>query len=209
MRDDFDTDEKVLAGSRLIRLPPQAPRTGSPLWLRRLARRIFEYYGWRMEGFFPDQPRALLIVAPHSSAWDAWWGLLVKIALGLQVEFMAKREAFWWPLGWLLRRCGAFPVDRKSPGGVVGSLAERARARDQLWLLIAPEGTRKSVREWKSGFWRIAREAKLPVVCVYFHYPTRTIGIGPTIAMTEDFAADMAQLRMFYQPWVGRHRGTG
>jgi 1-acyl-sn-glycerol-3-phosphate acyltransferase len=201
-----------MAGARidpvLVPLPPRAPRTHSHPFIRWLARAVLRFFGWRLEGEFPDVDKALIIIAPHSSGFDALWGLLAKVALGVHVEFMAKKELFWWPLGPILRAFGGFPVDRRASGGVVGELAEYARSHDRLWLLIAPEGTRKPVREWKSGFWRIARAAHLPVILAYFHYPEKVIGIGPTLEMTCDYAADMARIRAFYRPWIGRNRGT-
>ncbi len=192
----------------LIPLPPRAPRTGSHPLVRWIARAVLRLFGWRLEGEFPNLDKALIIVAPHSSGFDALWGLLAKLALGVHIEFMAKKELFWWPLGAILRAFGGFPVDRQATGGVVRELADYARGRDRLWLLIAPEGTRKPVKTWKSGFWRIARAANLPVVMAYFHYPEKTIGIGPTVEMSSDFKADMARVREFYRPWVGRNRGT-
>lgn len=196
------------AAPGLIPLPPRAPRSRSTALVRWLARKTLRLFGWRMTGAFPDLDKVMIIAAPHSSAFDAVWAILVKLALGLHIEFMAKKEAFWWPLGAILRAFGAFPVDRKATGGVVEELVARARSRERLWLVIAPEGTRKPVKEWKSGFWRIARAANLPVVMAYFHYPEKTIGVGPTIELTEDYAADMARIREFYRPWIGRHRGT-
>jgi len=77
-----------------------------------------------------------------------------------------------------------------------------------MWFVLAPEGTRKRVENWKSGFWHIARDANVPVVCAYFHYPTKTIGIGAVMHMTTNLKADMAMVRDYYRPWIGKHRGT-
>jgi 1-acyl-sn-glycerol-3-phosphate acyltransferase len=200
--------EPARADPVLVPLPPRAPRTGSPAIVRWIGRTLLRLFGWRLEGEFPDRDKVMIIVAPHSSGFDALWGLLAKMALGVHIEFMAKKELFWWPLGPILRAFGGFPVDRQATGGVVGALADYARGHDRLWLLIAPEGTRKPVTEWKSGFWRIARAADLPVVMAYFHYPEKIIGIGPTIEMSDDLKADMARIRAFYRPWIGRNRGT-
>ena len=80
--------------------------------------------------------------------------------------------------------------------------------RDKLWLGITPEGTRKKVKKWKSGFWHIARAAHVPVQLLYFHYPDRTIGLGPLIELSDDLDADMARIRAYYVPFQGRNRGT-
>jgi 1-acyl-sn-glycerol-3-phosphate acyltransferase len=164
--------------------------------------------GWRLEGELPDVPKLVLIVAPHSSWWDGIWGLLFKVALGVDISFMAKRELFRWPLGGLLRKLGGVPIERGAAGDVVAQMAERFRARDRLWLGIEPEGTRKAVVKWKSGFWHIARQAGVPILPGYFDYPRKVIGLGPLFTPGDDKEADIARLRAFYQPFKGKHRGA-
>ena len=190
-----------------IPVPPAAPRTGHAFG-RWLGRTVLRLGGWRVVGEFPDLPRLMIIVAPHSSAWDAVWGLAAKLALGLDVRFMAKRELFRGPLGWLLRRFGGEAVDRSRPGGTVEQAAQRMREADRLWLVIAPEGTRRRVEHWKRGFWHIARSAEVPVLCAWFHYPDRTIGIGPMLHMSADPEADMQHVRSVFRPYIGKRRGT-
>lgn len=183
---------------------PQFPSHGG----RRLARWVLETCGWKLAGGFPDVPRAVLIAAPHSSWWDGVWGLLMKTALGADVSFMAKRELFVGPLGWLLRKLGGVAIERDATRGIVEQMSERLRNQPRLWIGVAPEGTRKRVAKWKSGFWHIARNAGVPIVPVYFHYPERTIGVGPLFVTSDDMDADLARLRAFYAPWQGRNRGS-
>ena len=188
-------------------LPRNAPRTNSGFG-RWLGRTVLRLGGWRVVGEWPDLPKLVVIAAPHSSAWDALWGLAAKLAMGLRIDFMAKRELFWWPLGWLLRTLGAVPTDRKAAHGMVGASIARLRDNAQSWLVLAPEGTRKRVDRWKSGFWRIARGANVPVFCAYFHYPDKVIGLGAMFEMTDSLEHDMAKIREFYEPWIGKKRGT-
>jgi 1-acyl-sn-glycerol-3-phosphate acyltransferase len=183
-------------------MPQFPPHAG-----RHLARWIVGLCGWRLACEFPDVPRAVLIAAPHSSWWDGVWGMLIKIAIGADVSFMAKRELFIGPLGWLLRKLGGIPIERSATHGVVEQMVERLRSAPQLWIGIAPEGTRKRVTRWKSGFWHIAHAASVPIVLVYFHYPERTIGIGPLFVTSDDMNADLIRLRAFYAPWQGKNRG--
>ncbi len=188
-------------------VPARAPRTHGRL-LRGLGRAVLALGGWKVTGRFADVDKVLIIVAPHSSWWDGIWGIAAKLAMGLRLQFMAKRELFGPMLAPLLRWLGAVPIDRGNAHGVVPAMAARLRNAETLWLVIAPEGTRRRVESWKSGFWHIARAAEVPVVCAYFHYPDRTIGIGPPLAMTGDLAGDMARVREFYRPWEGKNRGT-
>ena len=193
--------------TRVPVLPPAAPRDGNR-FTRWLGSTILRAGGWTIAGDWPDLPRLVVIAAPHSSGWDAFWGLAAKLAMGVDITFIAKAELFRGPLGWLLRRFGGLPVNRSAPGGIVEQTADRIRRSERMWFVLAPEGTRRRVEHWKTGFWKIARAAGVPVFCAWFHYPDRTIGLGPLVEPTDDFVADMARIRATYQPSQGRNRGT-
>jgi 1-acyl-sn-glycerol-3-phosphate acyltransferase len=188
-------------------VPPNVPRF-RPSLAGALCRWILARCGWRMAGEFPDVSRLVVVAAPHSSNWDLIWGMLFKTGLRLDLHYMGKREAFFWPLGPILRAFGGIPVDRKAAHGVVGQMRRQFETHENFWLGIAPEGTRKKVHKWKTGFWHIARDAGVPILPVYFHYPQRTIGLGPLFYAGNDVDADMARIREFYKPWQGRNHGT-
>lgn len=189
-------------------LPPNAPRVKPNAFTRWFGRTVLRLGGWRVVGPLPDVSKLVLIVAPHSSNWDGLWGFAAKLALGFEVKVLGKAQLFWWPLGPLLRKLGAIPIDRSSPQGTVGQAVEMIRNSDRIWYAITPEGTRKRVEKWKSGFWKIAHEAQIPILPAYFHYPDRRIGIGAPFRTTGDMAADIAALRAWYAPWIGKNRGT-
>ena len=188
----------------LPREVPQAAQNGR----RRFCAWFLRLCGWKMDGEFPRVSKAVLIVAPHSSWWDGVWALFFKAALGLDASFMAKRELFSTPLGWLLRYMGGVPIERSASHGVVEQMVDRFAGSDRFWLALAAEGTRKSVKKWKTGFWHIAHDAKVPILMLYFHYPEKTFGVGPLIHTTDDMEADMQRIRAFYRPWMGKNRGT-
>jgi len=192
------------SGPSLPPAMPQLPQNAR----RRLVGWVLERAGWRIEGQFPDLPRLVLVAAPHSSWWDGVIGLMFKVALGAEVMFIGKRELFRGPLGWLLRRLGGIPVERGQAQGLVGQMAERFAGRQPLWLGLAPEGTRRRVAAWKTGFWHIAKAAAVPILPVAFDYPTRRIVVGEAFHPGADQAADLARLRAFYAPFRGRHRGV-
>ena len=176
---------------------------------RWLGRSILRAGGWRMVGAFPDLPRVVLIGAPHSSNWDGVWGMAAKLGLGLDIRILGKHQLFRWPLGPLMRRLGVIAVNREAAHGVVGQLVQRFAQHERFWLGIAPEGTRKHVEHWKTGFWKIAHGAQVPILPVYFHYPEKIIGVGEPFLPGEDMAADIARIRAWYRPWQGRRRGVG
>lgn len=185
------------------RVPQFAPSLGGDLcrWLLRLS-------GWRFAGELPDVPKLVLIAAPHSSNWDGIFGLLFKVALRLDIHFVGKREAFFWPLGLLLRRLGGIPIDRHAAHDVVAQMTREFSLREKFWFGLAPEGTRKKVAKWRSGFWHIARAAQVPILPAYFHYPDKTIGVGPLLVPSDSFEADMARLRAFYAPIRGKNHNV-
>jgi 1-acyl-sn-glycerol-3-phosphate acyltransferase len=189
-------------------LPPNAPRSRGNAFTRWVGRTVLRLGGWRMEGQWPDERKLVVIVAPHSSGWDGVWGLAAKVAMGLGIAFMGKQELFSGPLGWLLRKLGGFPVDRRSPGGIVDQVTQQIHDADQMWLVLAPEGTRKPVERWKSGFWKIAKKAQVPVFCAWFHYPDKVIGLGPSVQLSDDMEADLVRIRALFKDHVGKNRGA-
>jgi 1-acyl-sn-glycerol-3-phosphate acyltransferase len=198
------------AADIVLPLPPNAPRVRPNRFTRALGRAVLWLGGWRMVGTFPDLPKLVLIGAPHSSNWDGFWGLAAKLALGLDIKILGKHSLFNVPLlGAVLHWLGVIPVNRSAAHGVVEQMALMLHGADQLWLGIAPEGTRKPVERWKTGFWKIARAADVPVLPAYFHYPDKVIGIGPPFALSDDMAADLARIRDWYRPWQGKHHGVG
>ena len=192
----------------LSELPPLAPRSGGHAFGRVLGRGVLRLGGWRVLGEWPNVSKVVIIVAPHSSAWDAIWGIAAKLALGLGIVFIGKKEAFWGPVGWLLRLFGGVPVDRSAPGGIVDQVAGQIRDAERMWFVLAPEGTRRKVENWKTGFWKIARRAQVPVFCVGFNYPDRTICLGQMVTLTDDMEADMRRVRALFADYRGKHRNA-
>ena len=193
----------------VLSLPPNAPRVPRNAFTRWLGRTVLRLGGWRMDGEFPDIPKLVMIAAPHSSNWDGLWGFAVKLAMGLDVKILGKDTLLKIPLlGPVLRRMGVIPINRRVAQGVAGQMATMLGDADQLWLVVAPEGTRKLVERWKTGFWKIAHAADVPVLPVYFHYPDKVVGVGPTFALSDDMAADIARIRAWYRPWQGKHHGV-
>lgn len=190
------------------RLPRNAPPIRGNAVVRKVCAAVLRASGWRFAGTLPDVPKLVLIAAPHSSWWDGVLGLLFKFAVGVDISFMAKSELFRGGLGWILRRVGAIPVERTRTHGVVDQMVQRFGQPPPLWLGIAPEGTRRAVQAWRSGFWHIARAASVPILPVYFDYPSRTVGVGALFFPDDDVAADLETLRDLYRPYRGRHRGV-
>ena len=195
------------AASPVLPLPPCAPRIHRNALVRWIGRTVLRLGGWRMEGAFPDLPKLVLIGAPHSSNWDGVWGFAVVMATGLDLKVLGKDTLLKAPVvGPILKRLGVIPVDRKAAQGVVEQAAQMIRSADRFWYGLAPEGTRKHVDRWKTGFWKIAKAANVPVLPAYFHYPDKVIGFGPVFELGDDMAADIARIQRWYAPWRGKNR---
>jgi 1-acyl-sn-glycerol-3-phosphate acyltransferase len=165
---------------------------------------VLRLLGWRIEGNLPDVSKAVVIVAPHTTNWDFIVGIAAKFALGLQASWLGKHTLFRAPFGGLMRWLGGLPVDRSRPHDVVAQSVEQFAARDRLVLGISPEGTRKPVPRWRTGFYHIAAGAQVPIVPVAFDWSRRTLDIGPTVLPGGDMDADLAALDAFFAPARGR-----
>src|SRR5512138_3915326 len=172
---------------------------------RRWARRLLALLGWRVDVVLPPGPKCVVAVYPHTSNWDFLVGYLAKLAAGLPVHFVGKHTIFRWPFGGLLRRMGGIPVDRRAPAGLIGQLVREMEARPWMWLAIAPEGTRAHVDHWKSGFYRVALAAHVPIGLAYVDWRARVVGLTEYLVPSGDEARDLEAIRRAYAGKVGRH----
>jgi 1-acyl-sn-glycerol-3-phosphate acyltransferase len=171
----------------------------------RIAKLILRVSGWTAVGGELDEPKAVIIAAPHTSNWDAVWALVYKVAVGLDVRFFAKHSAFWFPLGTLLRGMGGIALDRGRAGSAVSQAIEMFHTEESFYFGLAPEGTRANVPCWKSGFYRIAVAANVPVVPGFLDFGTRRIGLGEPVTLSGDQDADLEVFRALYKDVRGRH----
>lgn len=176
------------------------PRRGTP-GSRARAARVLGWFGWSVTGSLPTAPRAVVILAPHTSNWDFPVCMLAMLAVGWRITWIAKHTLFVWPASLLLRWLGGEAVDRRVHAGRVQHAITRIHAASAFYLGIAPEGTRSRVARWKSGFWRIADGAGVPIIPVALDWQAREVRITPAIQTTGDEDADMRRIR-------GRFRAT-
>ncbi len=172
--------------------------------LRALARLILRTGGWTAVGGIPDAPKAVVIAAPHTSNWDGFWAMVYKVSIGAEIHFFAKQSLFWFPLGTLLRALGAIALDRKRAGSAVQQAIDMFKKKDSFYFGLAPEGTRTLKGGWKSGFYRIAEGAGVPVYLGFLDYKHKRVGIGPRFDLSGDQDADLVRLQAFYGGIQGR-----
>ncbi|NNE46989.1 MAG: glycerol acyltransferase [Rhodothermales bacterium] len=179
------------------------PQRGSGV-LQWLGTFVLKIMRWRIDNTLPSIPKAVVIVAPHTSNWDFVLGLAAALALDVDAHWIGKHTIFRWPFGRLMRWLGGIPVNRQATSGFVEQVVERFNQSDQLVLGIAPEGTRRKVQRWKSGFYHIAAGAKIPIVCAYLDYQSRVVGLGLNLMPTGNFETDLAVIQDFYAPYKGK-----
>lgn len=183
--------------------PQRLPRRGNRT-SRALAGVILRLWRWRVDGLFPDVPKAVIVVAPHTSNWDLIAGALAMLALGLRISWLVKHTVFRWPLAPVLRWLGGVPIRRNEGAGTVGQVVALFDERPALLLALTPEGTRRAVPRWRSGFSRIAAGAEVPAIPVALDWGRRHIRIGPTLTLTGDPEKDETDLRSWFAGTVAR-----
>ncbi|OFA09181.1 1-acyl-sn-glycerol-3-phosphate acyltransferase [Duganella phyllosphaerae] len=176
-----------------------------PRLRQRLALRVLNLFGWKVLFRPLPGPRGICVIYPHTSNWDFPIGLLGKWAMDQPFRFLAKDSLFKSPLGPWFRWLGGEPVQRGAPQGTIKAQAERMNAADYYWVGITPEGTRAYRPNWKSGFYHLAMEAKVPLVLVFMDYPTKTLSLVDHVYLTGDQEADMATIRAVLEGHQGLH----
>src|SRR5262245_32532492 len=175
--------------------------------LRGFSRSVLRLQGWEVRGSLPPEAtKCVLIAAPHTSNWDLPYTLMVAFCLRLRVYWMGKASLFRGPFGPVMRWLGGIPVDRSGNSNTVASAAAAIVAGESpLQLVIAPEGTRSKTEHWKTGFYFIALEARVPLLLAYIDYGRKVGGLGPVFVPTGDVDKDLLEIKRFYAGIRGRN----
>ncbi|MBS4013249.1 MAG: 1-acyl-sn-glycerol-3-phosphate acyltransferase [Bacteroidetes bacterium] len=172
----------------------------------RIANFILKQKGWKIDSNMPaDIKKAVVIMAPHTSYYDFVYGWLAFTAYKFKGKFMIKKESFAFPFGPILKSLGGIPVDRSNSRSAIKSVHKAFENSKELYLVVTPEGTRKLVTNWKKGFYHIAKEANVPIVCGYLDYKLKTGGFGPVLNPSDDYEVIMKSIQEFYKGKGARH----
>lgn len=177
--------------------------------MRRLAKFIyFKVLGWKVVGntnMSQDTiKKAVLIAVPHTSWHDFFIGLLLRQVVGIKANFIGKKELFIGPIGWYLKSIGGAPVNRGSNENKVEAIARLFEEREVFRLALAPEGTRKKVHKWRTGFYYIAKAAKVPIIMFTLDFGKKQNKISEPFYPTDDIDADFAFMKKFYDGVKGK-----
>ena len=171
-----------------------------------IAQALLRLTGWRA-GPFPDIDRAVIAGGPHTSNWDGVLALVSRSALQQDVNVMIKHSLFKGPLGWLLRKLGAMPIERGKSGGMVEQTVAQFRQRDKLLIAVTPEGTRSNAEQWKLGFYHIAKQANVPIILALADYQAKTFSFPVVIYPGDDMEADLQQIYAHFASATPKHPG--
>jgi 1-acyl-sn-glycerol-3-phosphate acyltransferase len=186
-------------------LGAEVPRRGNRAIVA-IGRLMLGAMGWRIEGEIPNLRKFVIAVAPHTSNWDFLVGMAAMFALDLRLTFIGKHTLFAGPLAPFLRWMGGVPVDRSSPHGVVGESVRAFEAVERRVLAIAPQGTRKPVPQFKTGFLHIARGAGVPILLASLDYARRTVTLGPLVVPGPDVEAERLKIEAHFAGVQGKRR---
>ena len=168
---------------------------------------FYRLMGWKIVGQFDrNVKKAVVIVVPHTSWHDFYIGVFTRKILKVEINFIAKKELFMWPMGYYFRWMGGAALDRTPGQNKVEAIAEIFQKKEEFRLAMAPEGTRKKVLKWKTGFYYIAIAANVPIIPVSFDYATKTVAINNAFYPTGDIDADTVKLRTFFEGIVGKNK---
>ncbi len=171
-----------------------------------LCRFYLKLIGWKTgSSLDPSVKKCVVVAAPHTSNWDYPIALATLYASGVKVRFLAKDSLFKFPLGILMRATGGMPVDRSKHNNLVDALVSIFQKHDELILMIAVEGTRSYVKEWKSGFYHTAVGAGVPIAMGYLDYGKKIAGFGDLFYPTGDYQKDLSEIQNFYRQFTARH----
>jgi 1-acyl-sn-glycerol-3-phosphate acyltransferase len=160
--------------------------------------------GWTFEGPMPRVSKCVFAVVPHTHWMDFFVGLMIRELIGVQINFIGKKSLFEGPLGWFFVKAGGAPVDRSKRSDTVEAIADLFREREEFRLALAPEGTRKKVDTWKTGFYYIAVAAEVPIILVAFDYGTKTVRFSEPMYPSGDYEKDSIAYREFFKGVVGK-----
>lgn len=161
--------------------------------------------GWRTEGRLPAIPKFVLVGAPHTSNWDLPYMLFIVFIFRAKIYWMGKETIFRKPFKRFSKWLGGIPVDRSKSYDVVAQSIQQFNENENLILTIAPSGTRKRVKTWKTGFYHIANGANVPILLGFLDYQRKVGGFGPMLYPTGDIESDMKTIRKFYAGVTGKY----
>ena len=187
---------------------PKAFRAYRPRALQFLGKLVLSVFGWKVKGSISEDfsnQKLVVIVAPHTSNWDGVFGVATVAGLDAKITFIGKHTAFRYGLGAFLRYMGGIPVDRSKPGGIIQDAINQIKKIDGSLIAMSPEGTRSKVKEWKTGFLRIAKELNTKIIPASLDFAKKEILLGKAFVPSGNNEEDIRALKEYYSVFTAKH----
>ena len=174
--------------------------------MRLICRAIFWLFGWKSSGQFPYEiKKYVIIVAPHTSAWDFIVGVIARKVFRLEkAKYLGKQELFKPPFGFIFRWLGGYPVDRSQHRNLVDEVVKVFNSHDEFGIALSPEGTRKRVDKLRTGFYNIAKGANVPIVMVGLDFANKQVFFSNPFYASDNQEADFEHILKFFRPIQGK-----
>ena len=173
--------------------------------LHLIAKTFVYLTGWKIVGKLPNEKRIVVVCAPHTSNWDFIFGMILVLAIDIKVKFLAKKSIFVPIFKILLNKLGGIPVDRDNPELLVQKIADYSKNNEGVLIAVTPEGTRKKVTKWKTGFLRIAKISDSIILPLGIDYPSKTFTLEKVFNPTGENEKDIIALKFILKNYIGRH----
>ncbi len=167
--------------------------------LQKICKLILRWAGWKSTGEVVAEPKCIILGVPHTSGWDFIVSWVFYKSLGGKANILIKKEFFFWPVGYILKKMGGIPIDRSKGANVIRQIINQFNEREHLHLAITPEGTRKRTKNWKAGFHTIARTVDIPVYLTSFDWGRKEMTFWGKFELTDDYREDIRRMKDFYR----------
>ena len=184
---------------------PKIYRANRLFILHSLGKFLLYLTGWKIEGTLPNVKRIVVVSAPHTSNWDFIFGMMILFGIDINAKYLIKKSAFVPIFRTILNRLGGIPVDRNNPELLVQTIADYSKNNEGVLIVVTPEGTRKKVTKWKTGFLRIAKISNSIIIPMGLDYPTKTFRLEKAFNPTGDNEKDILALKYIFKDYRGRH----
>ena len=184
---------------------PNIYQAKRPTILNLIAKTVLNFTGWKITGKLPNEKRIVVVCAPHTSNWDFIFGMILVLAIDIKVKFLAKKSIFVPIFRILLNKLGGIPVDRDNPELLVQKISDYSKNNEGVLIAVTPEGTRKKVTKWKTGFLRIAKISDSIILPLGIDYPSKTFTLEKVFNPTGENEKDIIALKFILKNYIGRH----
>ena len=182
---------------------PERLRGSRSIFLRKIARFGINFSGWAIKGEVPDEERIIIIAAPHTSNWDFVLAMLAIFGLNIKLRWLGKHSIFKPGFKSFFKWLGGIPVYRDNPSTLIENVVEIVKKEKSIVIAMTPEGTRKKIKRWKTGFVRIAKQTQSKILLISIDAPNKSIGIGKIFNPTGDNEKDLAFIQNYYKSFTG------